>query len=234
MNKFFDKLPFRRFAEDIPVETRAKFRLLDKAIPFTNQIACGLIVVLVIIIVACSGGKKGGNSSGGSVKSAGKEAPATDFQYDLTEDGKGIVIRRYMGKGGKVVIPAKIEGYPVAEIGNDAFLGQTSSEYRDANNITEVVIPEGVVKIGSSAFEYIDNLKSANIPASIEVIDNHAFAYCKNLETLTIPDSLTKIVFGHEILGTWYDAYAAFDGCGKLPLKTRQRLKDLGYSSGVF
>jgi hypothetical protein len=53
---FFVKLPFRALAEKIPAGTRAKFPLLDKAIPFANQIVCGLAVVLVVIVIAGSGG----------------------------------------------------------------------------------------------------------------------------------------------------------------------------------
>jgi len=110
MNKFFDKLPFKRLAEKIPAGTRAKVSLLDKAIPFANQIACGLIVVLVVIIVACSGGKKGGGSSSGG---GGKANTASDFSYDLTADGKGILIKGYTGKSTVIVVPAKIEDFPV-------------------------------------------------------------------------------------------------------------------------
>jgi len=191
-----------------------------------------LIAVITFSTAACGkknsgGGNSGSSSSSGSVKSAGKEAPATDFQYDLTKDGKGIVIRKYMGKGGKVVIPAKIEDYPVVEIGDGAFKGQTHSGYFDANEITEVVIPEGVVKIGESAFEWIDNLKSVNIPASIESIDYQAFYKCGNLETLTIPASLTKIDFTTVFKDK--SLVSTFSGCGKLPLKTRQHLQELGY-----
>jgi len=204
-----------------------------------------LMAVIAFSTAACSkkasGGESSsgssGNSSSGSVKSAGKEAPATDFKYDLTEDKKGIVITKYMGKGGKVVIPAKIEDYPVVEIGEKAFLGQTDSGYNNANEITEVVIPEGVVRIGNSAFRWIDNLKSVTFPASLEnIASDWAFAQCENLETLTIPNSLTKIYFGTdlgyvEILGenVAFDAVNVFWGCGKLPLKTRSRLQELGY-----
>jgi len=109
------------------------------------------------------------------------------------------------------------------EIGQNAFLGQTDREYFPANRITEIVIPESVVKIGNSAFYEMNNLKSVNIPARIEIIENLAFAGCINLETLRIPDSLTKINFGDNVVDQ------TFGRCGKLPLKTRQRLKELGY-----
>ena len=108
----------------------------------------------------------------------------------------------------------------------------TTSEYKNANKITEVVIPEGVKKIGGSSFALIDNLTTVTLPSSLESIDTDAFNACKNLATLNIPDSLKPLEW------RWYgepndDAdNRAFKGCGKLSLKTRQRLKELGYNGG--
>ena len=66
-------LPFRRLAEEkIPAGTRAKFPLLDKVIPFTNQIVCSLAVVLVAVVIGSAasggGGSRGRNAGigGGS------------------------------------------------------------------------------------------------------------------------------------------------------------------------
>ena len=57
INTIFAKLPFKMLAEKIPAGARAKVPLLDKVIPFANQIVCGLAVVLVVvIIIAASGG----------------------------------------------------------------------------------------------------------------------------------------------------------------------------------
>jgi len=69
------------------------------------------IVALIVVI-------------GLSMMSCGGENPASDFKYEMTADKSGIQILEYIGKkGGKVVIPAKIEGFPVISIGNidDAF-----------------------------------------------------------------------------------------------------------------
>jgi len=193
----------------------------------------GIILLMMINFVGClkgdgksssDGSANVGNVSVGSVKDVGKATPASDFQYDLTEDGKGIVIRKYKGKGGKVVIPAKIEDYPVLEISGQAFKGRDMIGYFDANNITEIVLPNNVTKIGIGAFSNIDNLKSANIPASIKEIGDFAFKECGNLETLTIPASLTTKIYFID-----YGIPFTFFGCGKLSLKTRQRLKELGY-----
>jgi hypothetical protein len=63
MKKFFDKLPFRKLAEKIPANTRAKIPVLDKMIPYMNQIVCGLIILLLALIITFSGGSNNGGGS---------------------------------------------------------------------------------------------------------------------------------------------------------------------------
>ena len=62
---FFGKLPFVKLAEKIPASAREKAPIINKAIPFANQIVCGIVLVLLVTVIACSGGKKGGGGSGG-------------------------------------------------------------------------------------------------------------------------------------------------------------------------
>ncbi len=65
-----------------------------------------------------------------------------------------------------------------------------------ANNdeITTVVIEEGVTSIGSFAFHDCIHLTSINIPDSIKSIGNSAFSCCFSLTgTITIPDGVTSI-----------------------------------------
>ena len=65
-------------------------------------------------------------------------------------------------------------------------------------------IPDGVTKIGGSAFRCCDNLTTVNIPYGVTKIGGEAFAYCDNLTTVNIPDSVTEI----------WDS--AFEKCPKL------------------
>ena len=44
-------------------------------------------------------------------------SPASDFEYDLNGDGTGVVILKYVGKGGDIVIPDSIEDIPVVSVG---------------------------------------------------------------------------------------------------------------------
>jgi len=268
VNTFFDKLPFKGMAEKIPAETRAKAPVLNKAIPFANQIACGLVVVLLVTaIVACSGGKKGGGSS---AKSNAKAAPASDFKYELTDDKKGVRIKAYTGNAPILIIPATIEDLPVMEIGDpkntqviypiivyealrelvlpESVTAIANAAFRE-NYLTKVTFPKGLKKIPERAFMACRLLETINLPDGIEVIEATAFLACNNLKTinlptglkeiggeafngceelnnLIIPDSLSSIKFS---LAEFSSKNNAFNGCTKLPLKTRSRLEDLGY-----
>jgi hypothetical protein len=276
VNTFFDKLPFRGMAEKIPAETRAKAPVLNRVIPFANQIACGLVVVLLVTaIVACSGGKKeSGKSSGSSAKSNAKAAPASDFKYELTADKKGVRIKSYTGNAPILVIPATIEDMPVMEYGDvndtslftyplingdnfrelvlpDSITGIRISAFRntpltkitlpkglkkipygafmDCSNLETINLPDGIETIEGGAFMRCEDLKTINLPASLKEIGVDAFFNCGELNNLIIPDSLSSIKF----LPNLSDKNDAFMGCGKLPLKTRSRLEELGYKGKI-
>ncbi|MBQ5390725.1 MAG: leucine-rich repeat domain-containing protein, partial [Clostridia bacterium] len=66
-------------------------------------------------------------------------------------------------------------------------------------NLTSVVIPDGVSHIGKSAFQMC-NLTNVEIPASVVQIDAEAFNNCKQLSVITILGTATKFsdnVFRH-------------------------------------
>ncbi|MCL2070417.1 MAG: hypothetical protein FWH19_05470 [Treponema sp.] len=61
LNEKIKGLAFRGMLEkNVSAETRAKFPVLDKIIPLTNYIACGLAVLLVVIVVSNAVGGGGG------------------------------------------------------------------------------------------------------------------------------------------------------------------------------
>lgn len=77
------------------------------------------------------------------VKFATKPDPETDFVYDLTADGQGIVITGYKYDGyepREISIPETIEGYPVIELGDSAF---------ESTSVESIVVPQTVQKVGS-------------------------------------------------------------------------------------
>ena len=77
-----------------------------------------------------------------------------------------------------------IDGYEVVRFGH-IFSGNTS--------ITNVVIPDSVTIIGTSAFRGCEGLTSVTIPDSVTSIGDTAFYGCTGLTSVTIPDSVTSI-----------------------------------------
>lgn len=61
------------------------------------------------------------------------------------------------------------------------------------DNITAVVIEDGVTSIGAGAFFYCTNLTRVTIPSSVTSIGNDAFADCQGLPSISIPANVTSI-----------------------------------------
>ncbi len=87
-----------------------------------------------------------------------------------------------------VKIPAEIDGYPVTDIGKEAFYGCRSLE-----NIT---VPDSVTSIGEGAFKYCTNLKNITLSNNLTSIGAYTFFSCESLESITIPEKVTIIDFG--------------------------------------
>jgi hypothetical protein len=138
-----------------------------------------------------------------------------DFNVDLTDDESGVVIKGYTGKQRAITIPAKIQGYPVKEIGNNAF--------KEDQDITSVNIPASVISIGDSAFENCQFLTSVNIPASVTSIGSNAFLNCRRIATVNFPEGLVEI------------GYQAFARCSALKtIKLPNSLTKLGEGAFVM
>ena len=65
--------------------------------------------------------------------------------------------------------------------------------YLNNELVTELVIPDSVTRIGSSAFRGCSNLTSITIPDSVTSIGDYAFRDCRSLTRVVIPDSVTWI-----------------------------------------
>ncbi len=76
--------------------------------------------------------------------------------------------------------------------------------YTPADQIYEMIIPEGVEEIADNAFEGLVTLNKLKLPSTLKRIGNRAFADCTALAEVTLPKDLERI-------GT-----DCFNGCGQL------------------
>lgn len=106
------------------------------------------------------------------------------YTYEVT-DGAATIKEVDKTISGEVIIPDELGGYPVTVIGENAF--------EQCDNISEVVIPEGVTTIEANAFIWCDLLEKVIFPESLKTIGYNAFAgstALKELEFRGIVESL--------------------------------------------
>ena len=104
------------------------------------------------------------------------------YQYQLSEDGQFAVVISYTGDETEVIVPEKMDEYPVAEIGDFSF--------QDNPVVESIVIPAGVQSIGRSAFKGCANLKKVELSEGVTVLQYGCFGGCVALESVTLPESL--------------------------------------------
>ena len=109
-------------------------------------------------------------------------APAeAQFAYGITNGA--VTITGYSGPGGAVIIPNAVNGLPVTNIGDYAFV---------ECGLTSITIPNSVTSIGEGAF-YACALTNVTIGNGVTTIGDYAFEMCGGLTGVTIGDSVTNI-----------------------------------------
>ena len=116
---------------------------------------------------------------------ADAENPASDFEYEENEDGT-ITITSYIGTDPDVVIPAKIEGKDVTEIGTYSFL--KAREF-----LNSVTMPNSITVVGEYAFCTCEKLTSVVLSNNLRIIKKEAFSACSSLSDIILPDSLIEL-----------------------------------------
>ena len=106
----------------------------------------------------------------------------------VKEDGK-IAGYNVIGLGNvsdmDIVIPSSYNGKSVLDIN---FISASERE-----QITSVVISEGITSISDNAFNGCKYLESVTIPDSVTAIGASAFSGCSSIESISIPSSVTTI-----------------------------------------
>jgi hypothetical protein len=76
-----------------------------------------------------------------------------------------------------------------------------NTAFTNCNNLTSVVIANGVTNIPNNCFQNYSTLTSISLPGSIESIGNNAFQNCTGMTSIVIPNSVIEI------------GASAFSGC---------------------
>lgn len=121
------------------------------------------------------------------IESGKTEFPWTVYdedEIDGTVYTDVVEVSGYTGEETKIEIPEEIEGKTVRRIYQKSFLG---------SSVTEAVIPDTLVYIGSSAFQNCKELKKIDLGQSVRHIGEMAFYEASALEEITIPDSVTDL-----------------------------------------
>lgn len=103
------------------------------------------------------------------------DTEAMGFKYIITNGVASIT--GYDGDSKKIVIPASVNGYRVTSIADGAF---------ENSKLTDVIISDGIEKVGWFAFGGCSDLKSITIPSSVTSIgygalgtaESSVFIYC--------------------------------------------------------
>ena len=128
--------------------------------------------------------------------------PELGFTYSVLADNTVQVIR-YFGGDKDVVIPEQLGGYPVSEIGAEAFSGISSIEsvsipgrssaFESCYSLRKVDLAEGLISIEDSAFSDCRSLTEIKLPRTLETIGERAFFRCKSLPGIEIPERIRII-----------------------------------------
>ncbi len=122
-----------------------------------------------------------------------------DITYTLLYGGNSFRLWSVPWKYSKtdIVVPDKVDGIPVTELGLDSFLGVKDKveTIKVGANVTRI---EDIFEYGSAT------LKSITIPDNVTVISGNAFSECTALTEITIP------------AGVKWISYNVFSGCTSL------------------
>lgn len=101
-----------------------------------------------------------------------------DYVYSILPDGTA-EIYCYAGSTIRLTIPARLDGWRVTSIGDEAF--------RHCSFLVSVTIPEGITRIGNFAFADCAALNTVVLPESITGISPTAFVHCDSLKAIDLP-----------------------------------------------
>ena len=163
-----------------------------------SAIFAGALILLGTETLAAEPARTRQRESKEALEAFEKTVPLTeaDFEYELTEDGNGIRLTKYLGKEKRIRIPEEIEEIPVVEMADNLFPRDYGHEgwYSDSDSKVQpevVYIPNSVEKI--CTFQENNNLKFIRLPEHLKEIPSETFYNCQALKEIYIPDSVKSI-----------------------------------------
>lgn len=106
----------------------------------------------------------------------------------------------------KFIIPAALWNHKKLEtvVLPEGLIGIGQSAFRNCESLMAVTLPSGIKTLPGYAFAGCESLEKVLLPEGLTAIGSHAFTDCKSLRSLSLPDGVTSI-------GEW-----AFNGCESL------------------
>lgn len=189
-----------------------------------------LIALLVVFVFVCSPV---------SFSFADDEGKITDgyFEFILNDSKDGLILARYAGDEPSVSVPSSAGDLPVLEIGDNAFYYKM--------NITEIILPDGLISIGQNAFIMCTSLQRIVIPDSVKSIGIACFLNCSSLTEVKMSlglesledfaflscSALEELIFGSELKSV---GQSAFQLCTNLKKITLPDPETINIGEGAF
>ncbi|MBO5125126.1 MAG: leucine-rich repeat domain-containing protein [Spirochaetaceae bacterium] len=96
-------------------------------------------------------------------------------------------------------------------------------DFNGCHSLQEVVLPEGLEKVGSFCFRDCHSLERVILPSTVKKIDSWAFENCRRLTQLELPEGLESL--GHDV----------FKGCRRLGrIRIPSTMKEIGKSFSLL
>ncbi len=73
------------------------------------------------------------------------------------------------------------------------------------SEITEFIIPEGIVEITDDSFSYCKNLKTIKFPSTLKKIGSGVLGNCPALEKIEFEQNSSGIEIGEDFIGCWFE-----------------------------
>ncbi|MBQ8928468.1 MAG: leucine-rich repeat protein [Oscillospiraceae bacterium] len=112
----------------------------------------------------------------------GEDTGAEGLTYEVTENE--VTITGCDTSLAALDIPETIEGLPVTQIANTAFMRSAASS---------ITLPDSIERIGAGAFWHCQSLTEITVPEGVERLESNLFNDCTSLADIRLPEDLQYI-----------------------------------------